>query len=354
MPIPVQLVNAARLRRGQVDGRAVLIKLFVPVARGVSLGFELPPLAQVGRVPGILKVGLHVVRVVLVIIRVRRAIRQQRCVVQQVVISELRNLRPRGIRRIRRIVPDIDHTAIQGQTRPVGKPVLKLAITGVALLVVIRLIPVRCHPVDVEQDGIPLFGAKQAGLDIERDQLCVERAVRNRAANIGVGLQFRRLHIDGSAEVCGAEIRGLARATVEVRRTDPLPGKAGPGMMRRTVGVFERNAVERKCVLAVGETAEEGLTLPEADSVRIEAERARRLLDNLGEIRHRGHEIRDHRTADLRLGGSRVERIAGRSRFHRHRYRFLNRDRLRNGVHVKRDRDIFRSASGNRDSATGV
>ncbi len=125
-------------------------------------------------------------------------------------------------------------------------------------------------------------------------------------------------------------------------------------MMRRTVGVFERNAVERKCVLAVGETAEEGLTLPQADSVRIEAERARRLLNDLGEIGDRSHEVGKHGIADLGSGRSRIERVALRSLVHRQGYRILNRDRLRNGVHEKRDRDILRAGSGNRDSAAGV
>ncbi len=76
------------------------------------------------------------------------------------------------------------------------------------------------------------------------------------------------------------------------------------------------NGMPSNChrVVAVGETAEESLALPEADAVRIEAERARRLLQNLGEIRNRRHEVLDESGADLRFGGSRIERNADGSR----------------------------------------
>ena len=99
-------------------------------------------------------------------------------------------------------------------------------------------------------------------------------------------------------------------------------------MVRRAVGVFKRNAVEGHGVLAVGEAAEKGLALSETDSVRIDAERARRLLDHLGEIRDRGHEVLNHGAADFRPGIGRVERIALRRCLHRRQIRFLNCDRL--------------------------
>src|SRR5260370_35388306 len=125
-------------------------------------------------------------------------------------------------------------------------------------------------------------------------------------------------------------------------------------MVRRRVGVFERDAVEGKCVLAVGKTAEERLTLSKADSVRIGAESARRLLNHLGEIRDRGHEVCNHGTADLRFGGSRIQRITERSCVRSQRYRFLNRDGLRNGVHVQGEGDLLRSARGDRHSKTRI
>ena len=76
MPVAVQLVDAARLGGGEVDGRSVLIELFVPVARGVSFGVELPPVAQIGSVGGVFEIGLHVIDVVAVVIGVGRAVRQ--------------------------------------------------------------------------------------------------------------------------------------------------------------------------------------------------------------------------------------------------------------------------------------
>jgi hypothetical protein len=42
-------------------------------------------------------------------------------------------------------------------------------------------------------------------------------------------------------------------------------------MMRRRVGVLERNAVEGDCVLAVLKSAEERFALTQTNSVRIEA-----------------------------------------------------------------------------------
>ena len=57
--------------------------------------------------------------------------------------------------------------------------------------------------------------------------------------------------------------------------------KIRPGMVRRAVGVFKRNAVERHGVLAVGEAAEKRLALTESDAVGIEAERARRQIHHL-------------------------------------------------------------------------
>ena len=125
--------------------------------------------------------------------------------------------RARGIRRVRRVVPDIDDTAIEGQTRPVGEPVLELAVTGVALLVIKRLIPVGRHSVYVGQDCVLPSLTQQAGVDVERVQLGVERAIRERGADIRVRLQFRRLHVDGAAKVSRPEIGSLARAAVEIR-----------------------------------------------------------------------------------------------------------------------------------------
>ena len=85
---------------------------------------------------------------------------------------------------------------------------------------------------------------------------------------------------------------GLRSKSVELIHCE---GKLAQEWCVGRVGVFERNAVERHRVLAVRETAEVGLALPEADSVGIEAERAGRLLNDFGEIRDRRHEVRGSR-----------------------------------------------------------
>ena len=102
------------------------------------------------------------------------------------------------------------------------------------------------------------------------------------------------------------------------------------------------NGMPSNCM--VGKTAEEGLALPEADAVGIEAEHARRLLQDFGEIRHRGHEVLNYGTADNRFRGSGIERVALGGRVQGQQYLFLNRYGLRNGVHVQRDGEVLRSA----------
>jgi len=84
-------------------------------------------------------------------------------------------------------------------------------------------------------------------------------------------------------KLVGPKSCAVTGAAIEVCRTDPLAGETGPRVVGRAVGVFERDTVESKRVLTVRETAEEGLALSESDSIGVEAERVRSLLNDLGE-----------------------------------------------------------------------
>ena len=97
VPIAVQLIDSARLGRGQAYRRAVLVELLVPVPRRISLGIELPAVTEVGGERRILEIGLHVISVVTPVIRVRGAVGNRavqrhggtrRCAVEQVIIAE--------------------------------------------------------------------------------------------------------------------------------------------------------------------------------------------------------------------------------------------------------------------------
>jgi len=52
-----------------------------------------------------------------------------------------------------------------------------------------------------------------------------------------------------------------------VDSAEELSGEEGPGVVRRRVGVVERNAIEVDVVVAVGKAAEVGAGLAETDAV---------------------------------------------------------------------------------------
>jgi hypothetical protein len=180
--VSVEFVDSARRIQCKNDLRAVLIELLVPTKRRVRLVIEFPAVARIRIECRVFEVCLYVIEVVLVIVRIGRAVREERCVVEKVVISKLRHVGARRIGRVRRVIPDIDHAAVEAQTGLVGKTVLVFAVTGIALLVVERLIAVRSHSVDVEEDRILLMRPEQIRLEIKRIELCVERAVSERTA----------------------------------------------------------------------------------------------------------------------------------------------------------------------------
>ena len=215
-----------------------------------------------------------------------------------------------------------------------------LARTGVTLLIVKGLVSIRQQLMNVEQETVLVTGAKLAGIVVQLKQARVEGAVRAGCPDILAWLQVRGQQVNRSAEIRGTEIRGLARAAVKIRRANPLRGKIRPGMVRGTIGVLEGNAVKGHGVLTVLESAEIGLALPEADPVRIEAERTGRQIQNLGEIRDRRHEVPDELSADLRFGGCCVERVSGRRELRCHRSNRLNRDCLGHVLNAQGDGDI--------------
>jgi len=75
--------------------------------------------------------------------------------------------------------------------------------------------------------------------------------------------------------VVGPTVRGRPGTPVEHRAADELAREERPRVVRRRVGVVERNPVEADVVVPVRESAEERLAVSQADAVRAEAERAR-------------------------------------------------------------------------------
>src|SRR5271168_2014772 len=90
--------------------------------------------------------------------------------------------------------------------------------------------------------------------------------------------------MNGAAEGRGPDGGGGAGRAVKVDATDGLPGKESPGVMRRRVGVIERNTVEVDVVVTVGEAAEVGLGLAEADAVTGGGKGVRRHVDDFAVV----------------------------------------------------------------------
>src|SRR5208283_3631625 len=86
--------------------------------------------------------------------------------------------------------------------------------------------------------------------------------------------------MDGAAKRGRPDGGGSTGAAVEVDSANPLGWKEGPGVMGRSVGVVERNAVEVDVVVAVDEAAEVGLALAQAYAVGARGEGAGNDLDD--------------------------------------------------------------------------
>ena len=93
--------------------------------------------------------------------------------------------------------------------------------------------------------------------------------------------------VDGAAERGVADGRSRARRAVEVDAAQELRREERPGVMRDAVGIRPGNAVELDVVVAVGETAEVGLGLAEADAVAVGGEGAGGHLDSLAVVGYR-------------------------------------------------------------------
>src|SRR5208337_432252 len=90
--------------------------------------------------------------------------------------------------------------------------------------------------------------------------------------------------MDGAAEWRRPNRRCRAGTAVEVHSADPLRRKKRPGVMRGRVGVIKRNAVEVDVVIAVHESAEVSLALPQSNTVGAGAEGSGYDLHQLAKI----------------------------------------------------------------------
>ena len=117
-------------------------------------------------------------------------------------------------------------------------------------------------------------------------------------------------------------------------------------MVRRVVGVVERDAVRLHRVLPVLEPAEEGLAIAQTDPVRVHAERAGRVVQQFAEVRHRRRVVLNVLWADFRFRRTRLERALDRRQFGGHGNRTFHRDALGQFAHVERHIHIRGSSRG--------
>src|SRR5579859_2579296 len=103
----------------------------------------------------------------------------RRIVVQQKVVTKLRDLRASRSLHVRRVAVEHDDPAEAGKDGLVGKLVLILEFTGVALLIVESLEAVRSEMVHIEFEIRFLIRSKAAGIIAAVNQQCIERAVGN-------------------------------------------------------------------------------------------------------------------------------------------------------------------------------
>ena len=200
----------------------------------------------------------------------------------------------------------------------------------------------------IQQHARPPARTEVSGIELRVVEPRVEGAVGALSLNHRRGAEAPRHQVDRAAVGRRADRGRRSRAAVEVRVADELRREERPRVVRRRVGVVERNAVERDVVVAVLEAAVERLAVAEADAVRREAVRARRHLHHLGVVGDRRRVVADELAADLGLRRTahqvalrgRGLRRGRKGRGHRHLFR-ERRD-------AQRDRDRFRLAGRER------
>src|SRR6266851_65215 len=162
---------------------------------------------------------------------------------------------------------------------------------------------------NVDEEIRPAGAATEvAGVVVGVVEKGVEGAVGDAATN---GLVCRHLfgqEVDGAAEGRGADGGGGTGAAIEVDAADPLRGEEGPGVVGGAVGVVEGDAVEGDVVVAVGEAAEVGLAVAEADAVGVDAEGAGRHLKKFAVVGDGRGEILYEGGADLGSRGACLEK----------------------------------------------
>src|SRR5262249_36753651 len=137
-----------------------------------------------------------------------------------------------------------------------------------------------------------------------------------------------RHHIDRSTEIRRTDRRCRTWTAVEERLADELTREKCPRMVSRRIGIVERNTIEGHCVVAILETAEEGLAVSQARSVGSEAKRPRRHLDDFGIVRDRRGEILNVLRTNYRLRGTSIERTLRRRKRRCKRQEFRDDDFL--------------------------
>ena len=124
----------------------------------------------------------------------------------------------------------------------------------------------------------------RAGVDGRHEILRVEAAVGCGLAKTDLIADFRREHVDRTAEVRLPELTGIAGTAIDRERADGRCREVRRGMVRRIVGIAERDTVVGHIVFAVLEAAQDGLGFGEAGAVLVRAGHAGRDLRKRREV----------------------------------------------------------------------
>ncbi len=268
---------------GEVDGAGLGlggVVLLVVVAVGVGLDVEEPAVGEFGAEADVLEVGGDVVEVV------RRVVGLGGVgVLEQVLVAVGGDLGAGGAFGVGGVGVDELDAGEAGEGGAVGDFELVLDRAGAALLGVPGLEAVGGEVVDVEEDGgVVGLRAEVAGVELDVGEDRVEGAVGDAAAEVHDGGEIAGEEVDGAAEGGGPDGGGGAGAAVEVDAADPRGGKEGPGVVGGGVGVLEGDAVEVDVVVPVGEAAEVGFGVAEADAVGVDGEGSGGHLEDFGEV----------------------------------------------------------------------
>jgi len=153
--------------------------------------------------------------------------------------------------------------------------------------------------VDVDHDVELLAGTEVTRVIFSVVEEGVVRATGELAADIGERIEGLGEQVDGAAEGRGPDGGCGAGGAVEVDAAEELRGEEGPGVVGGRVGVVEGDAVEVDVVVAIGEAAEVGGGLTEADAVAVGGEGAGGHFDGFAEVSDGRHEVLDHGSGDL-------------------------------------------------------